>query len=194
MQIVLIKGVFSGGASVVTGFCIGERITSAWSVFAVLAVGFVAYGLSIFFYVHAQRRLGAARTGAYYAIAPFIGTALSLAIFRDMPDVTFFIALAVMLAGAWLCASAARCPARRDRRPTSERPKTTTPPHATRNGKRGADVTGRKFPRRTTRRVKPKKQTTARTTGPPDPTRNKKLPFRSRVAYRIGTLAYFSGK
>ena len=105
MQIVLIKGVFSGGASFVTGFCIGERITSAWSVFAVLAVGFVAYGLSIFFYVHAQRRLGAARTGAYYAIAPFIGTALSLAIFRDMPDVTFFIALAVMLAGAWLCAS-----------------------------------------------------------------------------------------
>lgn len=105
MQIVLIKGIFSGGASVVTGFCIGERITVAWSVFAVLAVGFVAYGLSIFFYVHAQRRLGAARTGAYYAISPFIGTVLSLFIFREIPDVAFFIALAIMLVGAWLCSS-----------------------------------------------------------------------------------------
>lgn len=105
MQIVLIKGVFSGATSVAIGFCIGERITVAWSVFAVLAVGFVAYGLSIFFYVHAQRRLGAARTGAYYAISPFIGTALSLAIFRDSPHVSFFVALAVMLAGAFLCAS-----------------------------------------------------------------------------------------
>lgn len=105
MQIVLIKGVFSGGASIIIGFCIGERITVSWSVFAVLAVGFVAYGLSIFFYVHAQRKLGAARTGAYYAIAPFIGTALSFAIFPSLPHYTFFISLAVMLLGAWLCSS-----------------------------------------------------------------------------------------
>ena len=105
MQIVLIKGVFSGGASIIIGFCIGERITVAWSVFAVLAVGFVAYGLSIFFYVHAQRKLGAARTGAYYAIAPFIGTALSFAIFPALPHYTFFISLAVMLVGAWLSSS-----------------------------------------------------------------------------------------
>lgn len=68
-----------------------------------LAVGFVAYGLSIFFYVHAQRKLGAARTGAYYAVAPFIGTILSLAIFRTLPHFTFFIALGIMLVGAWLC-------------------------------------------------------------------------------------------
>lgn len=105
MQIVLIKGMLSGGASVIIGFCTGERITAAWSVFAVLAVGFVAYGLSIFFYVHAQRKLGAARTGAYYAIAPFIGTALSFAIFPSVPHYTFFISLAVMLIGAWLCSS-----------------------------------------------------------------------------------------
>lgn len=105
MQIVLIKGLFSGSASIIIGFCLGERITTAWSVFAVLAVGFVAYGLSIFFYVHAQRKLGAARTGAYYAVSPFIGTLLSLLIFRTVPHFTFFIALAVMLVGAWLCTS-----------------------------------------------------------------------------------------
>lgn len=103
LQIVLLKGFFSGTGSVIIGLCLGERVTAVWSVFAVLAVGFVAYGLSIFLYVYAQRLLGAARTSAYYAVAPFIGAFLSLLIFRQFPDYMFFIALAVMAAGAWLC-------------------------------------------------------------------------------------------
>lgn len=105
LEIVLLKGIFSGLGSVVIGICIGERVTVLWSVFAVLAVGFVAYGLSIFFYVYAQRLLGAARTSAYYAIAPFIGTLLSLVIFRELPPYTYFIALGLMIIGAWLCSS-----------------------------------------------------------------------------------------
>ncbi len=103
LQIVLLKGIFSGIGSIIIGLCIGERLTSLWSVFAVLGVGFVAYGLSIFFYVYAQRILGAARTSAYYAVAPFIGTLLSLAIFREIPKVTYFVSLAAMAVGAWLC-------------------------------------------------------------------------------------------
>lgn len=104
LQIVLLKGIFSGLGSIIIGLCIGERITVVWSVFAVAAVGFFAYGLSIFFYVYAQRSLGAARTSAYYATAPFIGTLLSLAIFREIPPYTYFIALALMIVGAWLSA------------------------------------------------------------------------------------------
>ncbi len=103
LQIVLLKGIFSGVGSIIIGLCIGERITVLWSVFAVLLVGFVAYGLSIFFYVYAQRTLGAARTSAYYAVAPFIGTILSLVIFREIPHYTYFIALGLMIIGAWLC-------------------------------------------------------------------------------------------
>lgn len=102
LQIVLLKGIFSGWGSIIIGLIIGERITVLWSVFAVLGVGFVAYGLSIFFYVYAQRILGAARTSAYYAIAPFIGTLLSLVIFREIPHYTYFIALGLMAIGAWL--------------------------------------------------------------------------------------------
>ena len=105
LEIVLLKGIFSGLGSVIIGLCLGERITVIWSVFAILGVGFVAYGLSIFFYVYAQRMLGAARTSAYYAIAPFIGTLLSLFIFRDVPQYTYFIALGLMVVGAWLCSS-----------------------------------------------------------------------------------------
>ena len=105
LVIVLLKGIFSGLGSVIIGLSLGERIAVLWSVFAVLAVGFVAYGLSIFFYVRAQRVLGAARTSAYYAVAPFIGTLLSLLIFRDLPRYTYFVALALMVVGAFLCAS-----------------------------------------------------------------------------------------
>ena len=103
-MIVLLKGIFSGMGSVVIGLVLGQRVFSFVAVPVTLAVGFVAYGLSIFFYVYAQRMLGAARTGAYYAVAPFIGTALSLAIFRDPPPATYLMALALMAIGAFLAA------------------------------------------------------------------------------------------
>ena len=67
-----------------------------------LLVGFIAYGLSIYFYVYAQRLLGAARTSAYYAISPFIAAILSLIIFKQIPTVTYFIALIFMIIGARL--------------------------------------------------------------------------------------------
>ena len=104
LQIVLLKGIFSGTGSLIIGFCIGERISALWSIPLVLAVGFVAYGLSIYFYVHAQRLLGAARTSAYYAVAPFISALLSLIVFRQIPNLPYFIALGFMVIGAWLSA------------------------------------------------------------------------------------------
>lgn len=105
LEIVLLKGIFSGLGSIAIGFAIGERVSHLWSVVAVLLVGCVAYGFSIFVYVYSQRLLGAARTSAYYAIAPFIGVLLSLLIFREIPPYTFFAALLFMAVGAWLCSS-----------------------------------------------------------------------------------------
>lgn len=104
MEIVLLKGIFSGLGSLAIGLLIGERVGMLWSIFAVMGVGFVAYGLSIFSYVYAQRQLGAARTSAYYAVAPFIGTLLSLIMFGEMPRAAYFAALALMGVGAWLSA------------------------------------------------------------------------------------------
>lgn len=102
LQIVLLKGVFSGLGSIAIGLCAGERITVLWSIPAVCGVGFVAYGLSIYFYVYAQRLLGAARTSAYYAAAPFIAALFSLLIFREMPTISYFVSLLFMAIGAWL--------------------------------------------------------------------------------------------
>ncbi len=102
LQIVLLKGIFSGIGSIMIGLCIGERIELYRSIAAVLCLGFVSYGLSIYFYVHAQRLLGAARTSAYYAVSPFIAAVLSLAVFREMPDLSYFAALTLMIIGALL--------------------------------------------------------------------------------------------
>ena len=100
LQIVLLKGIFSGIGSLIIGLYMGERTASLWSIFAVLCIGFIAYGLSIYFYVYAQRLLGAARTSAYYAVAPFIATILSLIILREIPDITYYFALVLMIIGA----------------------------------------------------------------------------------------------
>lgn len=102
LQIVLLKGIFSGSGSLLIGFGTGERITSFGIIPAVLLTGFIAYGLSIYFYVHAQRLLGAARTSAYYAVSPFIAAFLSLLLFREAPGPAYAPALAFMIAGAWL--------------------------------------------------------------------------------------------
>ncbi len=99
LQIVVIKGFGSGIGSVVIGLTVGESLPAWGDILMILLLGFVAYGLSIYFYVYAQRDLGAAKTSAYYAVAPFIGVLLSFVIFREIPGVLFFIALAIMISG-----------------------------------------------------------------------------------------------
>lgn len=102
VQIVVIKGIGSGFGSLVIALCAGDALPSLPTVLMTLLLGFIAYGLSIVFYIYAQRELGAARTSAYYAIAPFIGVALSLLIFRESPAPLFLAALLVMIAGTWV--------------------------------------------------------------------------------------------
>jgi len=101
-EIVIIKGVGSGTGALIVALLTGESFPAWGYVPAALALGFVAYGLSIYFYVYAQRYLGAARTSAYYAVAPFIGVLLSLVIFREWPGWMFFAALTVMIAATVL--------------------------------------------------------------------------------------------
>lgn len=67
-----------------------------------LLLGFVAYGLSIFLYVRAQNTLGAAKTSAYYAVAPFVGAFLSFVLLQERMTVMYLIAFAIMIIGTAL--------------------------------------------------------------------------------------------
>lgn len=101
-QVIIVKGLGSGAGALAVALVAGDALPALPDALAALLLGFVAYGLSIFFYVYAQRGLGAARTSAYYAVNPFIGAALSLVLFRTVPGSAFLLALALMALGAWL--------------------------------------------------------------------------------------------
>ncbi|MCF0136707.1 MAG: DMT family transporter [Lachnospiraceae bacterium] len=99
-EIVTIKGIFSGIGSLIIGLVIGETMPAMRYIVLVLILGYVAYGLSIFFYIKAQKDLGAAKTSAYYAVAPFVGALLSFVILHERISVQFFIALVFMALGS----------------------------------------------------------------------------------------------
>ena len=97
--IVLIKGVFSGLGSLIVALYLGETFAQIWWCVLALLLGFIAYGLSIFFYIKAQAVIGASKTSAYYAIAPFIGTFLSFLILKEQLKSSYFLGLLIMVLG-----------------------------------------------------------------------------------------------
>ena len=101
-EIVVLKGIFSGLGALVIAWIRKENLPAIQSIAAALLLGFVAYGLSIFLYVRVQSTLGAAKTSAYYAAAPFIGAILSFVLLREKLTGVYMLALAVMAAGTVL--------------------------------------------------------------------------------------------
>lgn len=95
-EIVMIKGICSGLGSLVIALVLGETIPEIRWMFPVLLLGFVSYGLSINFYIMAQKEIGAAKTSAYYSIAPFLGVAFSMILLGERPGVRFYLALFIM--------------------------------------------------------------------------------------------------
>lgn len=99
-EIVFLKGMFSGAGSFIIALIIGERLPQIQYVLYAMILGFVAYGLSIFMYIRAQRGLGAAKTSAYYAVAPFVGAFLAFVINGEKLTATYFPGLIFMLIGS----------------------------------------------------------------------------------------------
>ena len=102
VQITTIKGIFSGLGSLAVALCIGEKIPGLLWILGVMVLGFVAYGLSINFYIKAQKELGAAKTSAYYSIAPFLGVVFGMAMLGERPGVQFYVGLVIMAAATVL--------------------------------------------------------------------------------------------
>lgn len=104
-QIVTIKGLCCGMGSFVIANVIGEAIPPIEYAIMAMALGFVAYGLSIFMYVRAQRDLGAAKTSAYYSVAPLIGTFLAFVVNGEQLTAAYLLGLLLMLAGTGVVAA-----------------------------------------------------------------------------------------
>ena len=97
-----LKGLGSGLGAMVIAFAISEQFPKLSYIAVIMLLGFVAFGLSIFMYVRAQSVLGAAKTSAYYAVAPFVGAFLSFVFLREKLTISYAIALMIMIVGAVL--------------------------------------------------------------------------------------------
>jgi drug/metabolite transporter (DMT)-like permease len=102
------------GPLALTGACLAwgidnnltRRVSASDALFVAgskgLVIGFVGYGLSLVLFVLALRALGTARTGAYFSIAPFVGAAISIAVFSEPTSPGFWMAASLMATGVWL--------------------------------------------------------------------------------------------
>jgi drug/metabolite transporter (DMT)-like permease len=98
-QVACVKGLVAGSANLVIGLGAGGRLPSTPRLLGALLVGFVGFGLSLVLYVRAVRDLGTARTGAYFAAAPFVGSAIAIVWLREPVGRFFVPAVVLMLVG-----------------------------------------------------------------------------------------------
>jgi drug/metabolite transporter (DMT)-like permease len=97
LQVAMIKGLVAGAVNVILALLLGASWPAASILTATAIIGFLGYGVSIVLFVLALRHLGAARTSAYFSVAPFVGAAIAIAMFGE-PITVAFIAAAILIA------------------------------------------------------------------------------------------------
>jgi drug/metabolite transporter (DMT)-like permease len=101
-QVVFAKSALGANATAVLAFVAAEPMPATVAALALLVVGATGYGLSLRFYLLAQRAFGAARTGSVFAFAPFIGAALAVALGDRSASDLLIAGSLLMLAGVAL--------------------------------------------------------------------------------------------
>ena len=97
-----VKGLGAGATNLLLAFAFGAA-WPAWSAIGgALAVGFLAYGVSLVLFVIGLRHLGTGRTGAYFGVAPFFGALLAITALGENATLQLLIAGAFMALGVWL--------------------------------------------------------------------------------------------
>jgi drug/metabolite transporter (DMT)-like permease len=102
VQIAMLKGLCAGTVNTGLALTFGAKFPPVGALAAIGLVGFFGYGVSLALFVLALRHLGSARTGAYFALAPFVGSVISVLFLREPLTAGFLIAGLLMAAGVWL--------------------------------------------------------------------------------------------
>lgn len=100
--IVTVKGIIAGSFSLILSMILKNQMPEFKIVIIAIIIGFFCYGISTVLFVFAMRDLGSTRTSALFSTAPFIGSILSIIIFKDIPNNLFFISLPIMIIGTIL--------------------------------------------------------------------------------------------
>ena len=102
VQIAMTKGLVAGTVNLALAWLQGAHLPEPSIVLGAGAVGFLGYGVSLVLFVLALRHLGAARTGAYFALAPFIGATLAILVLSEPLSLRLLLAGGLMALGLWL--------------------------------------------------------------------------------------------
>lgn len=102
VRIAMLKGCVAGAMNVAIARGLGSRWPDPGALALAGLVGFGGYGVSLVFFVVALRRIGTARTGAYFSLAPFFGGAIAVLVLRDPVTASLAAAGALMGVGVWL--------------------------------------------------------------------------------------------
>lgn len=102
VQIAMLKGLCAGAVNTGIALTLGARIPPMLTLAAIGLIGLLGYGMSLVLFILALRNLGTARTGAYFALAPFIGATVSVALLHEPVTSGLLVAAVLMGAGVWL--------------------------------------------------------------------------------------------
>jgi len=98
----MIKGLAAGSFNLALGFALGGTLPALGAAVGAVSLGFVAYGVSLVFFIYALRHLGAARTGAHFSTAPFIGAAIAMPLLGEPVTPGLIAATVLMAIATWL--------------------------------------------------------------------------------------------
>jgi drug/metabolite transporter (DMT)-like permease len=101
-QIATLKGVIAGSTNLAIGLLVGGALPNAEATAGAIAIGVFGYGISLMLFVSALRALGAAHTGAYFAVAPFAGVVVAVVALGDAIPSLLLPAGTLMGLGVWL--------------------------------------------------------------------------------------------
>lgn len=102
LVIAMCKGLAAGCFNLGLGYVLGWNLPNAGTMANALALGFCAYGVSLVLFIYALRHLGAARAGAHFSTAPFIGAALAVPLLGEAITPALIAATALMAIATWL--------------------------------------------------------------------------------------------
>lgn len=102
VQIAMIKGLAAGTTNLALSVANGASLPSSTITVLASLAGFIGYGISLVLFVVALRNIGAARTGAYFSTAPFIGAAIAILALGEPITAQIVGAAVLMGIGVWL--------------------------------------------------------------------------------------------
>lgn len=102
LQIAALKGIVAGSINVLVALVQQAPWPAPTATLAAGIVGLLGYGTSLVLFVLALRLLGAARSGAYFSTAPFVGAIAGAVVLHEPLTWQTFVAGVLMGTGVWL--------------------------------------------------------------------------------------------